>query len=132
MSGAGSDRPRGGPWREWLAHAFAIRGESTFAPEDEVLLDRAAVWLVEHGLGEAAVLTLETCRPLNFLGAQAMVFLRPFAHMIFKKRDEYDRLGAILEDRATIGLLIKGIERRLDEKRSGTEPALREGAEPRA
>lgn len=132
MSGAGSDKPGGSPWREWLGHAFAIQSKSTFAPEDEALLDRAAIWLVGRGLGEASILALETCRPLNFLGAQAMAFLRPFAHLIFKKRKEYDRLGEILEERATIGLLIEGIERRLDEKRSGTEPAVREGAEPRA
>ncbi len=74
-----------------------------------------AEFLLKRRLGEAAVMALETCRPLNHIGSQALIFLKPFVHLVFKKKDDFDRFAELLEDRQTIGRLIGILEERLVE-----------------
>ncbi len=99
-------RKIGNGWR----HAFAL--DSPHGPltdDDHALLARLAEAVVCRGMGTPALLALQSVRPLNTLGSQAMTFLRPFLSTIFKG-DDYDRMTAILERREGIGGLIEAVE----------------------
>jgi hypothetical protein len=58
-----------------------------------------------------AVMFLESVRPLNFVGSQAMVFFKPILSHFFS-RVEYDRITIIIEKREVIDLLIREIEQK--------------------
>ena len=60
-------------------------------------------------------MALEACRPLNFLGSQALTFLAPFATLVFS-RDEYQRFTRMLERRQSIDLLAEAIAQRESQK----------------
>ena len=49
-----------------------------------------------------AVLFLESVKPLNFVGSQAMVFFAPFVHALFEVR-QWDLIQQALEKRETLG-----------------------------
>ena len=93
-----------------LAHAFSVQdSQQAFSAEDEALLDRVADYLKARRMAAPAILFLESMRPLNFVGSQVMVFLRPILASFFSARD-YERLADILERRQSIELLIRRIE----------------------
>lgn len=93
-----------------LRHAFALGGpHGTLAEADRDLLRRLAQAINRRGMSAAAVLFLESIRPLGYLGSQAMVFLQPFLTFLFSPQ-EYERLAALLERREGVGLLIDAIE----------------------
>ncbi len=121
MSAHDSTQSKPDGLRAWLRHAFALDPGPAFSASDQVLLDRMVDFLVRRKLAEVAVLTLETCRPLNFLGAQALAFLRPFVRLVFKNAGDYDRFTLLLEDRATLGRLIRLIEQRSQEAEESSE-----------
>ena len=73
--------------------------------EDRELLRRLAVAIVLRRMGAPAMLFLQSLRPLNYIGSQALVFLRPFLTPLFNPRD-YKRLAEIAERRQGIGALI--------------------------
>ncbi len=93
-----------------LSHAFATDTGIELTEDDLALIKRVAIWLVKRKMGEAAVLSLDSLRPLNFVGSSAMTFLRPFVHLILKKQDDYDRFTRLLEDRGAIDTLLTSIE----------------------
>jgi hypothetical protein len=99
-------------WR----NAFSL--QSPYGPltdEDRQLLGKIADAIVKCGMSMPAVLFLAGNRPLNGIGSQAMVFLRPFVTMLIKQAD-YDRLTEIVDRREGIGALIDEIEARQAEK----------------
>ena len=97
-------------FKQWLGHAFAIDSEFEFAEEDQKLLQKMADWLLLKNLAEPAIMVLETCKPLNFIGSQALVFMRPFFQLVFKKKDEFDRFTALLENRQSLEKFIRILE----------------------
>ena len=56
-----------------------------------------------------AILFLESVKPLNFIGSQAMVFFEPIVQTVFNIKD-YDTLRQALEKRQTIEILLLKIE----------------------
>ncbi|RME71177.1 MAG: hypothetical protein D6776_10580 [Planctomycetota bacterium] len=58
----------------------------------------------------AAILFLESVKPLGFLGSQALVFLRPFATLVVRSPQDYDRLTRLLERRDGIEALLRRLE----------------------
>lgn len=92
-------------WR----HAFALEDPETgWSEEERALVKRLAEFIVRRRMGAAASMALEACRPLNFLGSQALTFLAPFATLVFS-RDEYERFTRMLERRQSIDLLAEAI-----------------------
>ena len=77
--------------------------------EDHVLLNKLAGKIVQRRMAMPAVLFLQSVQPLNLIGSQAMVFLRPFLTPLFNRVD-YDRVADILERREGIGALVDAIE----------------------
>jgi hypothetical protein len=93
-----------------LRNAFSL--QSPYGPlsdEDRQVLGKIAGAIVKRGMAMPAVLFLSAHRPLNAIGSQAMVFLRPFVTMLIKQAD-YDRLTEIVDRREGICALIDAIE----------------------
>ncbi|MBI5058627.1 hypothetical protein HZB60_02460 [candidate division KSB1 bacterium] len=74
------------------------------SPEQVELFDRLAAGVAARRLTVPALLFLESARPLNFVGSQAMLFFAPFVHALFDTR-QYDLVREALERRETIGWL---------------------------
>ncbi len=91
-------------------HAFATDGD-TLENCDTVLIRKLADFVVRRNMSVPAIMFLESVRPLNFVGSQAMVFFKPIISRFFTKV-EYDKLATILERREVIDLLIKEIEQK--------------------
>ena len=85
-----------------LRHAFAVDGPfGRLTDADRALLARQ--------MAGPAILFLESVRPLNYIGSQALVFLRPFLEPFFNPADTR-RLAQILERRAGLRALVRAIE----------------------
>ena len=98
--------------RRGLRNAFSL--ESPHGPltdEDRQLLDKLARKVVARQMATPAVLLLSSIRPLNAIGSQAMVFLRPFVSGLLNRAD-YDRMTEIVDRREGIAALIDAIEAR--------------------
>jgi hypothetical protein len=81
-----------------------------FLTNEQILLfDRIADRVVRLRMAMPAILFLESVRPLNFIGSQAMVFFAPLVHALFTLR-EYDLIQQALEHRDAIGYLLEVIE----------------------
>ncbi len=77
--------------------------------EEEAVLTKLANKVVERGMAVPAILFLESVKPLNFIGAQTMVFFEPIIQTVFNIRD-YDIFRQALEKRETIEILLLKIE----------------------
>lgn len=94
-----------------LSHAFSVDNESKHLHEQEiVLVERLANFVIKRRMAEPAIMFLETIRPLNFIGSQAMVFFKPILTAFFSPKD-YEKLTQILEKRESIDILIEKIKK---------------------
>lgn len=82
---------------------------SFLSDEQIALFDRIADRVVRRRLATPAILFLESVRPLNYIGSQAMVFFAPVVHALFSLR-EYDLIQQALEHREAIGYFLDLIE----------------------
>mgnify|MGYP001385683980 CR=1 FL=1 len=89
-------------------YAFATEGVK-LEDCDTDLIRKLADYVVKRNMSVPAIMFLESARPLNFVGSQAMVFFKPVISRFFTST-EYDKLATILEKREVIELLIKEIE----------------------
>lgn len=99
-----------GKFRDGMRNAFDLR--SPYGPltaEDHKLLDTLAGKVVARRMAGPAVMFLVSVKPLNSVGSQALVFLRPFLAGLFKTED-YDRMAAILDRREALEVLVEKIE----------------------
>ncbi len=100
-----------GRFKRWAGHAFAIGGGIESLSEKDIrLLERMAAYIKHRGMSEVAVMTLETCRPLNFLGSQVLQFFKPFVNFVFPDSEDFQRFAELLEDREVLNLFIEKIE----------------------
>ena len=102
-------------WKKFkaaFANAFACDdGRADITPEDIVLLDKIADFVVRRGMVTPALLVLESTGPLNFVGSSVMAFFRPVVGIIFNTT-QYERFERLLEHRCSIKLLAERIELR--------------------
>jgi hypothetical protein len=73
------------------------------------LFERLADRVVKLRFTVPAVVFLESVRPLNFVGSQAMLFFAPMVHALFGAH-EYDLIQSALERRETLGYLADLLE----------------------
>ena len=80
-------------------------------PQDEQreLLEKIAMQVVKRRLTAPAILFLEMCKPLNFLGSQILITLNPFVQAVFNTT-EYQKFALIIEKDANVELLIRLME----------------------
>ena len=102
------------------------------AESDFGLLTDLARMVVRRRLSVPAIFFLETVKPLNYVGSQAMVFFAPFVQALFATPN-YDRYAELLEQRSTLELLLQMIEGYESELASAekTERAARKAARGR-
>ena len=80
------------------------------------MVEKLAAKVVEWKMAVPAVLFLESVKPLNFVGSQALIFFSPIATTIFSPSD-YAELTALLERRGNLEILLKRIELKENEAR---------------
>jgi hypothetical protein len=114
-----------------LAHAFAVEKgtEDELSPENIETLEQLAERVVKMQMAVPAIMFLESIRPLNYLGSQALLFFKPLlgiavdgvnlatAPLLGFSLDVtfYSRVQEVLEKRASVEALIVRIERRLQD-----------------
>ena len=90
-----------------------------YTEHERELLERLAKVVVKWNMSVPAIMALESVKPLNFIGSQAMVFAEPMAHamepliqIIMKNfsMEDYNTLRGMLERRETIEALLLRIE----------------------
>lgn len=95
----------------WLKHAFAIDdGEDVQpSPSQKEAIDRVLTEVLRRGMAVPAMMALETCRPLNYVGSQLLVFLSPVIKVTLgiQAQDEFARF---LEKRGSIEYLLTRLE----------------------
>jgi len=107
---SGTEPSRLGRIKAGLKHAFAVKGpHGPLDAADRELLDRVARAIHRRGMAQPAILFLGSVGPLNYIGSQAMVFLRPFLTLLFSEK-EYGRFTEIMERREGPGALVDAIE----------------------
>lgn len=79
------------------------------------LLGKVARRIVDMRLTPVAIVTLESVKPLSFIGSQLMVFFQPVFSAVFPFK-QYDEFAALLEERSNIEEFIQLIEKLEDER----------------
>ena len=110
----GSPTPEEAPKRkglQWLRDAFSMDSFNEPLTESEMAhLERIARFFVDRRMSVPAILFLETGKPLNYVGSQAMTFFEPAVRSVFNA-DQYVELKLILERRESVETLIQLIEK---------------------
>ncbi|MEW5993313.1 MAG: hypothetical protein AB1744_02825 [Candidatus Zixiibacteriota bacterium] len=78
--------------------------------EEDAVLDKVAKKVVEKRMAVPAIVFLESVKPLNFIGSQAMVFFEPIVQALFNFKD-YDTFRQALEKRESIEIMLQKIEK---------------------
>jgi len=96
------------------------RAETMFAsdikPERKAeLFGKVAGRIVEMRLTPIAIVTLESVKPLTFIGSQLMVFFQPIFTAVFPFK-QYEEFAALLEERQNVEEFITLLERLEDER----------------
>jgi hypothetical protein len=80
-------------------------------PEEEnAVLEKVAVKVVQWRMALPAIIFLESVKPLNYIGAQTMVFFEPVVQSLFNFKD-YETFRVALERRENIENLLQKIEK---------------------
>ncbi len=84
-------------------------GPAPLTEEQAEILRRLAAKVVEWKMTVLAIMFLESVKPLNYIGAQALVFFEPFVQTLFNFKD-YDTFREMMENRENIERLLLKIE----------------------
>jgi len=90
---------------------------ATITEHQEHLVNTLAEKIVKYRMTVPAILFLESVRPLNFIGSQAMLMFHPFLNVFFSATD-IEEFSRFLEKRENMEILMEAIERKNDERRS--------------
>jgi hypothetical protein len=91
-------------------HAFAVEPpDYAYTAAERQIVDKLAGFIVRKSLTAPAIVFLKSSAPLNAIGSQLLVFIGPFATLIFKP-DEYRKFTEILEHRNSIDFIVERIE----------------------
>lgn len=83
--------------------------DKKLSEHESELLDKVARKVVHWKMSVPAIVALESVKPLNYIGSQAMVFFEPIVQAVFNFR-EYDTFRIMMERRDTIEILLQRIE----------------------
>lgn len=96
-----------GFWKN--AFAMGAKEPKALNERQEVIMETLAAKVVEWKMSVPAILFLESMKPLNYVGSQALVFFGPIVNSFFTIRD-YDDFVAMMEERGNIERLLQRIE----------------------
>ncbi|MCK4856893.1 MAG: hypothetical protein KAT58_02890 [candidate division Zixibacteria bacterium] len=83
--------------------------EPQYTDHERELIDKVARKVVHWKMTVPAIVALESVKPLNYIGSQAMVFFEPMVQAVFNFAD-YDTFRMMMERRETIEILLQRIE----------------------
>ena len=94
-----------------LKHAFAVEDPDAFAPTDREreIVVRVCREVVRRRMTTPALMLLEMSRPMNFLGAQALHFFKPFGS-VFVEAGSWEAFAAFVERRGSVEFLCRTLE----------------------
>jgi hypothetical protein len=97
--------------RDELKKAFAVEKPGAAEPTErqQALVDTVCKAVARRGMVTPALMTLEMCRPLNFVAAQAMHFFRPIVSVILDG-PSIAEFAAFLEQRGSVEYLCRRLE----------------------
>jgi hypothetical protein len=78
-------------------------------PEEAELMAKIAAKVIQWQMAIPAIMFLESMKPLNWIGSQAMVFFEPFVSAIFNVR-QYNIFRGMMERRENMERLLQKIE----------------------
>lgn len=84
--------------------------EEELSQKEQEILFKLADFVVRKGMTVPAILTLETVKPLNYIGSQAMVFLEPFVQAVIRDVSGYNTFRHMMEKRDNVERLLQKIE----------------------
>lgn len=83
--------------------------ESELDPKKTELLDKVAKFISDKGIGPMAIVTLESSKPLHYLGSQTLTFFEPFLNMLING-EKLALFRDAMEDKRYIDYLVAKIE----------------------
>lgn len=99
---------------KWLKQAFAVdaAGAAAPTPAQQPAVDWVCTQIAKRHLTTPSLIALEMCRPLNWLGAQAMQFARPGVWAIASQLTyrDYVHFTEFLEHRGSVDHLARRVE----------------------
>ncbi len=78
--------------------------------DEDAVMEKVAKKVVERHMAVPAIMFLESIKPLNYIGAQAMIFFEPIVQSIFVIKD-YNVFRRAMERRENVEILLQKIER---------------------
>ena len=99
----------------WNTHTPLTLDEISEA-DQQALLEKVANQIVKRRMTVPAILFLEICKPLNFLGSQILIGFNPFLQSIVNT-SKLQKFALIIEKDANVELLIRLIEEVLDRQK---------------
>ncbi len=90
------------------------------------LIEKVARKVVRWHAAVPAIFTLESMKPLSFVGSQFLIAIGPFAEIVFN-HDEYEQFVLAMESRDNVEYFLQRIES-LDAKARDEEKAARKRA----
>jgi hypothetical protein len=95
----------------WFKKAFAVDPPGPAKPTEiqEAVVDQVCREIVKRHLTTPALIFLETFRPLNFIGSQAMHFFQPIVSAVLRG-DGYLHFTEFLEQRGSVDYMCRRIE----------------------
>jgi hypothetical protein len=97
-------------FRSWFESQASARNEpEPLTDKEAAIMHKIAAKFVEWKMTVPAILFLESVKPLNYIGAQAMVFFEPFVQALFNIA-EYDTFREMMERRENVERLLQKIE----------------------
>jgi hypothetical protein len=113
-------------FKRWFETRSSSRNEPEPLTEREAaIMEKIANKVVEWKMTVPAILFLESVKPLNYIGAQAMVFFEPFVQSLFNIA-EYDTFREMMERRENVERLLQKIEEKDAEALAREKAARRE------
>ncbi|MCD6326150.1 hypothetical protein J7M28_01145 [bacterium] len=102
-----------------------VSGEPLNEAQQQVI-EKLAAKIVKWRATIPAIFTLESMKPLSFVGSQFLIAIGPFAQILFNP-DEYDQFALAMENRDNVEYFLRRIES-LDAKALDEERAMRKRA----
>ncbi len=78
------------------------------------LIEKMSKFIVERHMAPAAIMTIESLRPLHSISSQLMYFVLPIAEILFDSK-AYQEFAAMLDNDEYVNMLVKRIDE-LDEE----------------
>lgn len=90
------------------SNAFKLPQPAALTQEDYELISKAAKKIREKQMADIAALAIEASRPVHGLGAQALVFLKPFLTTIFGE-EKAKKFIELMENKKAVDFFLNAL-----------------------